>query len=203
VQARSRLTPKGERTRARIIDAAARLIYERGVAGTTLDDVRAAADVSGSQLYHYFADKDDLVQAVISRQADVIVGNQEQADLATNEGLRAWRDMVIAAARSGDARGGCPLGSLGSQLAETGPEARALVAAGFGRWSAAISVGLRALHAAGPLPAGIDPDDLAVTLLAALQGGLLLAQVERDTRPLETAVDTILALASASQSAGR
>jgi TetR/AcrR family transcriptional regulator, transcriptional repressor for nem operon len=203
VQARPRLTPKGERTRARIIDAAARLIYEQGVAGTTLDDVRAAADVSGSQLYHYFADKDDLVQAVISRQADVIVGNQEQADLATNEGLRAWRDMVIAAARSGDARGGCPLGSLGSQLAETDPEARALVAAGFGRWSAAIAVGLRALHAAGPLPAGIDPEDLAVTLLAALQGGLLLAQVERDTRPLETAVDTILALASASQSAGR
>jgi TetR/AcrR family transcriptional repressor of nem operon len=203
VHARSRLTPKGERTRARIIDAAARLIYERGVAGTTLDDVRAAAEVSGSQLYHYFADKEDLVQGVINRQADVIVGNQEQADLATAEGLRAWRDMVIAAARSGDARGGCPLGSLGSQLAETDPEARALVAAGFGRWSAAIAVGLRALHAAGPLPAGIDPDDLAVTLLAALQGGLLLAQVERDTRPLETAVDTILALASASQPADR
>jgi AcrR family transcriptional regulator len=203
VHARSRLTPKGERTRARIIDAAARLIYERGAAGTTLEDVRAAADVSGSQLYHYFADKEDLVQAVISRQADVIVANQEQADLATAAGLRAWRDMVIAAARSDDARGGCPLGSLGSQLAETDPEARALVAAGFGRWSAAIAAGLRALHAAGPLSAGIDPDDLAVTLLAALQGGLLMAQVQRDTRPLETAVDTILALASASQPAGR
>ena len=121
--------------------------------------------------------------------------HQEQADLATVEGLRAWRDMVIAAARTADGRGGCPLGSLGSQLAETDPEARALVAAGFGRWSAAIADGLRALPAAGPLPAGIDPDDLAVTLLAALQGGLLLAQVQRDTRPLETAVDTILALA--------
>jgi len=201
VRARSRLTPKGERTRARIIDAAARLIYERGVASTTLEDVRAAADVSGSQLYHYFADKEDLVQAVIRRQADVIVANQERADLASTEGLRAWREMVIAAARSGDARGGCPLGSLGSQLAETDPEARALVAAGFGRWSAAIAAGLRDLRAAGPLPAGIDPDDLAVTLLAALQGGLLLAQVQRDTRPLETAVDTILALASATQSA--
>ena len=65
--------------------------------------------------------------------------------------------MVIAAARSGDARGGCPLGSLGSQLAETDPEARALVAAGFGRWSAAIAVGLRALHAAGPLQAASTP----------------------------------------------
>jgi len=203
VHARSRLTPKGERTRARIIDAAARLIYERGAAGTTLEDVRAAAEVSGSQLSHYFADKEDLVQAVIAYQTDAMVGIYEQADLGTIEGLRAWRDMVIAAARSGDARGGCPLGSLGSQLAETDPEARALVAAGFGRWSAAIGEGLRALHAAGPLPAGIDPDDLAVTLLAALQGGLLLAQVQRDTRPLETAVDTILALASASQPAGK
>jgi TetR/AcrR family transcriptional repressor of nem operon len=137
------------------------------------------------------------VQAVIGHQADVIVGNQQHADLGTIEGLRAWRDMVIAAAKSADGMGGCPLGSLGSQLAETDPRARALVAAGFGRWSAAISDGLRALHAAGHLPAGINPGDLAVTLLAAVQGGLLLAQVQRDTRPLETAVDTILALASA------
>jgi AcrR family transcriptional regulator len=196
-QHRARLTPKGERTRARIIGAAARLIYERGVAGTTLEDVRTAAQVSGSQLYHYFLDKDELVQAVIGHQADVIVGNQQHADLGTIEGLRAWRDMVIAEAKSADSMGGCPLGSLGSQLAEADPQARALVAAGFGRWSAAISDGLRALHAAGHLPAGINPDDLAVTLLAALQGGLLLAQVQRDTRPLETAVDTLLALASA------
>jgi TetR/AcrR family transcriptional regulator, transcriptional repressor for nem operon len=196
-QHRPRLTPKGERTRARIIGAAARLIYERGVAGTTLEDVRTAAEVSGSQLSHYFAGKDELVQAVIDWQADVIVGSQQRADLGSVEGLQAWRDMVIAAARSAGGRGGCPLGSLGCQLAESDPQARALVAAGFERWSAAISDGLRALHAAGHLPAGIDPDDLAVTLLAALQGGLLLAQVQRNTRPLETAVGTVLALASA------
>lgn len=196
-QPRPRLTPKGERVRGRIIAAAAQLIYERGVAGTTLEDVKAAAQVSGSQLYHYFGEKEALVQAVIDWQADVIVGNTEHADLGTVEGLRAWRDMVIAAARSTGGMGGCPLGSLGSQLAETDSQARALVAAGFGRWSAAIRDGLRALHAAGHLPAGITPDDLAVTLLAALQGGLLLAQVQRDTRPLETAVDTILGLAAA------
>ena len=79
---RPRLTAKGERTRARIVAAAARLIYEHGVASTTLDDVKAAAGVSGSQMYHYFPDKDDLVQAVISYQADVIAGNQRQADSA-------------------------------------------------------------------------------------------------------------------------
>ena len=193
---RPRLTPKGERTRARIIDAAARLIYERGVAGTTLEDIRARAEVSGSQLQHYFADKDELVQAVIGHQADTIIGNQRQADLSDAGGLQAWRDMLITTAKNAGGRGGCPLGSLGGQLAESDPRARALIAAGFEQWSAAISDGLQALHAAGHLQAGLDSDDLAVTLLAAVQGGLLLAQVQRDTRPLETAVDTVLALAT-------
>jgi TetR/AcrR family transcriptional regulator, transcriptional repressor for nem operon len=193
---RPRLTAKGERTRARIVEAAARLIYEHGVAGTTLDDVKAAAGVSGSQMYHYFPDKDELVQAVISHQADVIAAGQRQADLGTAEGLRAWRDMVIAQARNEQGQGGCPLGSLAGQLAETDPHARALLAGGFGQWQAAISDGLRRLYQAGQLPGGADPDALAVTLLATLQGGLLLAQVQRDPRPLETAVDTLLQLAS-------
>jgi TetR/AcrR family transcriptional regulator, transcriptional repressor for nem operon len=190
------LTPKGERTRARIVEAAALLIHQRGVAGTTLDDVRAAAQVSGSQLSHYFAGKEELVQAVIDHQAGIIACHQRQADLGTLNGLRAWRDMVIAEANSTQARGGCPLGSLGGQLAESDPRARALIAAGFQQWSAAISGGLRKLSAAGHLPAATDPDDLALTLLAAVQGGLLLAQVQRDTRPLQTAVDTLLALAT-------
>jgi TetR/AcrR family transcriptional regulator, transcriptional repressor for nem operon len=193
---RPRLTPKGERTRARIIDAAARLIYERGVAGTTLDEIRTSADVSGSQLQHYFAGKDELVQAVIGHQADTILGNQRQASLGDPGGLQAWRNMVVTTAKNASGRGGCPLGSLGGQLAESDPQARALIAAGFEQWSAAISDGLRALHAAGHLRADLDPDDLAVTILAAVQGGLLLAQVQRDARPLETAVDTVLALAT-------
>jgi TetR/AcrR family transcriptional repressor of nem operon len=182
---RPRLTAKGERTRARIVEAAAGLIFERGVAGTSLDDIRSAAGVSGSQLSHYFAGKDELVQAVIGYQAD----------LGSPQGLRAWRDMVIAQVKSSQGQGGCPLGSLAGQVAETDAQARTLIAAGFGQWSAAISDGLRRLHAAGHLPDGTDPDDLAVTLLAALQGGLILAQVQRDTRPLETAVDTVLELA--------
>jgi AcrR family transcriptional regulator len=189
---RPRLTPKGERTRTRIVEVAARLIHQRGVAGTTLDDVKTAAGVSGSQLYHYFPDKDDLVQAVIGHQAETIARNQQQADLSSPDGLRSWRDNVIAQAKTSNGTGGCPLGSLAGQLAETDPHARALIAAGFQQWSAAITGSL--LQTAGGLPSGIDADDLATTVLATVQGGLLLAQVQRDIRPLQTAVDTLLTL---------
>ena len=190
---RPKLTAKGARTRARIVEEAAALIHERGVAGTTLKDVEVAAGVSGSQLYHYFPDKNDLVQAVIDYQADAIVSRQRHV-LGSANGLEAWRKMVITAARRTRAIGGCQLGSLGGQLAESDPEARALIAAGFGRWTAAISDGFRSLHDEGMLPSGTDPDDLATTLLATLEGGLLLAQVQRDIRPFETAVNTVLDL---------
>ena len=70
---RPTLTPKGARTRTRIVEDAAALIHEGGVAGTTLEDVKVAAGVSGSQMYHYFPDKNELLQAVIDYQADTIV----------------------------------------------------------------------------------------------------------------------------------
>jgi AcrR family transcriptional regulator len=145
-------------------------------------------------MYHYFPDKNELVQAVIDYQAETIVNHQRHT-LASANGVEAWRKMVIAAAKRTKAKGGCPLGSLVGQLAESDPEARALIATGFDQWAAVIGDGLRSLHADGKLLSDIDPDDLAITLLATLEGGLLLAQALRSTRPFETAVNTFLALA--------
>ena len=189
-----RLTRKGQETRQRIVSAAADLIFEQGVAHTTIGDVRAAADVSSSQLYHYFDGKPALVRAVIEHQADTIIAGQERFDLSSLDGLRAWRDWVIKHQRQINCNGGCPIGSLGSELAETDPEARAQVAEGFKRWEAAIQTGLREMHARGRLKPDTDPDTLALALLAALQGGLLLTQIDRDTKPLEAALDAILEL---------
>ena len=189
-----RLTRKGQETRQRIVDAAAALIFEQGVAHTTVEDVRAAADVSSSQLYHYFDDKPALVRAVVDHQADTIVGGQQTFDLSSLDGLRTWRDWVIEHQRELNCSGGCPIGSLGSELAETDPEARAQVSDGFRRWEAAIQSGLREMHVRGRLTPDADPDTLALALLAALQGGLLLTQIERDTKPLEAALDAMLDL---------
>src|SRR5262249_62210898 len=52
-----RLTRKGAETRERIVSAAANLVFEHGVAATSIEDVKEAAGGSGSQLYHYFGEK--------------------------------------------------------------------------------------------------------------------------------------------------
>jgi TetR/AcrR family transcriptional repressor of nem operon len=191
-----KLTPKGRQTRARIVEAAAELMLEQGVAETTIEHVRDAAEVSSSQVYHYFADKQALVLAVIDYQSDTIVGGQQPLfdQLDTLEGLRSWRDFLVEHQRRLGGRGGCPLGSLGVELAEIDDAARIRVAASFARWEAGIRSGLRAMHTEGRLAPDADPDALAVALLAALQGGLLLTQLNRDTRPLEQSLDAVLSL---------
>jgi hypothetical protein len=50
------------------------------------------------------------------------------------------------------------------------------------------------MHASGRLMPEADPAALALATLAALQGGLLLSQVRRDTQPLEIALDAMLSL---------
>jgi TetR/AcrR family transcriptional repressor of nem operon len=190
---RPRLTRKGAETRARIVDAAAQLIFQQGVAGTTIEEVRDGAHVSSSQLYHYFKDKPALVRAVIERQADRAIGTQEQFDLSSLDGLQEWRDFVVDHARDAGGRFGCPIGSLGSALAETEPEARMMLAASFKRWEASITAGLLRMHALGRLGPQADPRQLALALLAALEGGLLLAQIQRDPEPLAAALDAMLA----------
>jgi TetR/AcrR family transcriptional regulator, transcriptional repressor for nem operon len=192
---RGELTPKGEHTRQRIVAAAAQVMFDRSVAETTIEDVRAAAGVSSSQVYHYFKDKKALVQAVIEYHDRTIVGGQEPmlVTLDSLDGLRAWRDFLVEHQEKLRCRGGCPIGSLGSELAETHNQARILVAASFRRWEGAIRSGLRGMQARGELGSA-DPDELALATLAALQGGLLLTQIQRSTRPLATALDAMLSL---------
>ena len=189
-----KLTPKGQATRDRIVSAAAELIQERGVARTTTEDVLEAAGVSSSQLYHYFKDKMSLVRAVIAYQTDAVLGSQAEflGRLDSMRALRRWRDLLVRIQRGLRCEGGCPLGTLSTELAETVPEARIDLNMAFTRWEDGIRSGLRAMHDRGELRADVDPDRLATALLAAVQGGLLLTQVRRNTRPLEAAVDTML-----------
>ena len=189
------LTPKGRATRARIVAAASDLMYRHGVAGTTTEDVRGAAGVSNSQLYHYFDDKSALVRAVISHQTERVLSGQEAllAELDSVVALQGWRDHVVAAQRRSGCVGGCPIGSLSSELADTDEGARAALAGAFSRWQSAIRRGLQAMQRRGELTADADPERLALATLAALQGGLLLAQAQRDVEPLEAALDAALA----------
>src|SRR5712692_11410478 len=104
-------TNRGRKTRARIVAVAADLSGDRGVRATGLDDIIASAGVSKSQLYHYFASKDELVRAVVSRQTERVLAAQMPAleHLDSWSAIERWFDWIVAAQERRQCVGGCPL----------------------------------------------------------------------------------------------
>jgi AcrR family transcriptional regulator len=192
---RPRLTAKGRATRERIIRTAAELIFQHGVSGTSIEDVRQAAGVSGSQMTHYFVDKRSLVRAVVAWQADTVMGLHQQpalGELDSFEALDLWAELNVAKQRLHDCEGGCSFGSLAGELAGTDEDTTADLAAGFDRWEGLFRHGLRLMRDRGQLRPEADPDELALGLLCALQGGMLLSQTKRDIRPVQAALKNMV-----------
>jgi TetR/AcrR family transcriptional regulator, transcriptional repressor for nem operon len=189
-----RLTARGAATRDRILQAAADLMYVKGVNATTLDDIRAATGTSKSQLYRYFPDKDALVHAVIALRGEEVIGRETQrlGRLSSFSGLTRWRNALIQVNSLQNGAYGCALGSMASELADQDEQARSALAALFTTWENLIADGLRRMQAKGTLRPDADPGRLAVGMMAALQGGYLLACTAHDVQPMEIALDLAL-----------
>ncbi|MFB4301001.1 TetR/AcrR family transcriptional regulator [Actinomadura sp. NTSP31] len=187
---RTPTTPRGRATRKRILDAAADLIERRGVAAVTLEDVEGAAGVGRSQLYHYFDDREDLVRSVVHHTVDKVLAAQEPLLLQVDSlaGIDRWFDAIVANGTRQDAVGGCAIGSLASQLSDHDDLTRQAFVDAFARWEAPLISGLRRMQEAGELCPDVDVTELADLTMAAIQGGLLLAQVRRAPDQLRLAL---------------
>jgi TetR/AcrR family transcriptional regulator, transcriptional repressor for nem operon len=185
-------TVKGRATRKRIVAATSELVSERGIAGTSLDDVIDRAGVSKSQLYHYFEDRAALLRAVVDHNTEGVIQYLGAVDDSW-KALRLWLDSMVELQVARRACGGCPVGSLVPQLAESDSEARLALADSFTRWEALLGEALRSMQEKGKLDPHADPDELATATLAAIQGGLLLTQTRRDPGQLSIALDAAYA----------
>jgi TetR/AcrR family transcriptional regulator, transcriptional repressor for nem operon len=190
-----RLTARGAVTRDRIVRSAAELMHANGVAGTTMDQVVDASGTSKSQLYHYFADKDALVAAVIRVQRSVVLDRYEPylEQLNSLGGLRRWRDRVVIVVQERHGSNGCEIGSLVTELADRSEPARILLEATFQTWESYLAAGLSRMQERGELVADANPVELATGIMAAYQGGYLLSQAAHSSQPMALALDMAIA----------
>jgi AcrR family transcriptional regulator len=189
-------TARGRATRERILQAATELVSERGVAGTSLDDVRERAHASKSQLYLYFPDRDSLLREVAASTCDVVLDGQADvlSGFASVAGIERYLNAMVDVQREQLHPAGCPIASLAGQLADHDEQTRLILADGLDRWEQGLRTGLEAMAARGELQPDADLTLLATQTLTVLQGGLLLTQVRRDVAQMRLAADTVLAL---------
>ncbi|MFE4468101.1 TetR/AcrR family transcriptional regulator [Leifsonia sp. NPDC056824] len=190
------LTVKGERTRAKIVEVAASLMFQDGVAGTTVETVCEAAGVGKSQIYHYFHDKAELVRTVIESHTERILSAYDPF-LSTVSGWESWddwRDFIVDAQRDAECIGGCPLGSLARELVDCDDLTRALLIRSFQRWELALMDAVQRMKDLGLIRPEANNKFLATALLAGLQGGFLLCQTWRDVMPLQASLNSAIGL---------
>jgi AcrR family transcriptional regulator len=184
-------------------------MFVKGVNATTLDEVRAASNTSKSQLYGHFADKSALVREVVSLQARELLDRQAQQllRLKSIRGLERWRDAIIQRSAIRSSAYGCELGSLSSELANQDEGVRIALAEHFADWEALLATSMTRMRDAGTLRPDADPARLATGIMAALQGGYVLAQAARDVAPmriaLDMAIDHVRVFTTASKNHGR
>ena len=190
----TKLTERGRATRQRIIEATGEQILASGIGGTTLDTVRAATLTSKSQLYHYFpGGKAELVREVaVWEGAQLLEAQQPHIDdLGSWESWSAWREALDDYSL-GLGRWACPIGSLATQSAMTDPELERVIAESMGAWRDLLAAGVRKMQASGDVDPAADPDRIAMVILTAVQGGLVMSQPLRSAWPLEAALDSAL-----------
>lgn len=191
VHGEHRLTAKGRATHDRIVAAAARLIVTEGLSAANMENVRAAASVSGSQLAHYFADKGALIRAVIRHQIGVVLDFHRQPKLAGLESFddfERWIELNMRYLRRIGYVGTPTYHALAAQLAKSDDATRAALAEGYRQWVDLLAQAIQRMKDRGALIANADPRQLAWVIVTAHQGGGTLAFTYRAEWPHADAV---------------
>jgi TetR/AcrR family transcriptional repressor of nem operon len=172
--------------RERIVRGAARLFLTRSYDGVSVDELCAAADVRKGSFYYYFSSKPELAAAVIDFHIDALIARMAEVRAGTPiERLHGLADVTGEIQTRYQERFGrivgCPFGNLAAELSTIDDLVRSRIAAAFQRWEDQIAIVCREVDAVGGLRPGLDPDRLAHTLLAQIQGQILLAKATNGT----------------------
>jgi len=187
---------RGDLTRKRIVDCATNLIYEKGYAGTTVDDVIGRAGVTKGSFYHHFSSKEELGHAVIDNASFYIFQRIKDSlrdqQLAPLQRIATMLDEIRRIVEAADCSHGCILGNLALEMSQGHDKFRLRIAEAFRSWSSGIARQLDEMKAAGLLPRDFDSTAYADFAVAAIEGGIMMSKVTRDPSAMRSSIGIVL-----------
>lgn len=197
VQATDKRSNNPVGVRNRLVVAAARMFQERGVAATSMHDIKRAAEVSSGSLYHHFPTKKGLALAVISERvraevAATWIAAVRNADNAATGILTVFDSVITLLDRNGSVSG-CPLGNLAVELSLADPEIRRALAQEYGTWRSAIEDRVREDYARGEATFVTEQtiESFSYVVVAMFSGAMAIAKTEQRTFALKACVDQL------------
>jgi TetR/AcrR family transcriptional repressor of lmrAB and yxaGH operons len=165
--------PKKTDTRDRVLRTAATLFHTQGYHATGLNQVLAEGGApKGSLYFHFPGGKEQLAVESMRLSSDEFCEHLKQAG-----SLDAALDRLAQRLLDTDFRSGCPIATVALDTAADSEPIRQACDTAYTSWERVIADSLAAQGVS-------DPEALATTILAAIEGALLLAKTRRDVAPL-------------------
>lgn len=172
---------KGERTKKKLVDATAALLRRQGYHATGLSAIVDESGAPRGSLYFYFpGGKDELAVAALEASGEMWRTRVEAAVSAAADlpaAIDAVVDLLATDLVASDWQNGCPVAAVA--LESTSDVVRAAVERHYARWQDEVTARIAGFGIAKPAAA-----QLATVALAAIEGALLLAKVQRSKAPL-------------------
>lgn len=166
-----------------LLDASYDLLWRDGCDAVSIRDIEAALGVKAPSLYRRFHSRAQLVTRSVDRYVERVVTGRVRRHLAGSddpvEGIRSFFVSALEPAGDEDRPRGCLLTVTSGQAAVAEPGVRAAVVAGIGVVEGALRTQVGRAHGDGRTGPGTDPDALAVALLLAFEGLMVLARTGR------------------------
>jgi AcrR family transcriptional regulator len=183
---------KGESTRQWIIEQAAPLFNQRGFEGCSMQDVLEATGLEKGGVYRHFASKEELA-------AEVFRYSWARAAKLRREGLDEVHGAVEKlrflvrrfADTTGPIAGGCPLMNTAIDADDGNPLLRGLVHAGIKDWKKRLCGIVEDGIAAGEIESGVEPRRVANSIIATLEGALMISRMEGNRTAVRDAAATL------------
>ena len=183
---------KGEETREKILLRAAQLFNEKGYFGASLTDLMRATGLQKGGLYNHFESKEQLaleafdfaLKMIAKRFADGLAGKTNAPDR-----LLAMVDVFRYNTTDPPIRGGCIVMNTAIESDDAHPALRERARKAMDGWRAKICRIVQLGIDNGEIRPTVDPDEVASLLIGAIEGGIMLSKLYRDSVHLLRAAD--------------
>lgn len=186
--------PKAERTRQRIIESTSGIFNMKGYAGTSMSDITEATGLTKGSIYGNFENKEEVALAVF----DYNHGKVSQAISQHINKAKTYHDKLMVYAKVYDQysrnifpKGGCPMLNTAIEADDTNPLLKERAAKALLNWKKRIIDLIEAGVAAGEFKTGIDTNQIALSMIALIEGGIMIAKVTNSQANLDTILKTV------------
>ncbi|SFD32541.1 TetR/AcrR family transcriptional regulator [Spirosoma endophyticum] len=185
---------KSERTRRFILEKTADIFNTKGYAGTSLADLTEATGLTKGSIYGNFANKEDVALAAFDHNLSVVIqAVQERMQQAPTyyQKLFVYSQFYYDSIRTSFPVGGCPILNTAIEADDTNSLLKNRAAKAILSWKKNIVDLIKAGVASGEFRTDVDPDQTALSIIALIEGGIMIARVTNSLTSLDKVLKTV------------